>query len=61
MQNEDAKNERAFEEHVLAAGKTIAKPQYTLDELLAQCDANAPPSEEDRAWIDSPSFGKELL
>jgi antitoxin ChpS len=41
------------------------KPRYTLDELLAQCDPNAPTnaapiSDEDRAWSDLPPVGLEL-
>lgn len=36
------------------------KPHYTLDELLAQCDANAPISDEDRAWLDIAPVGREL-
>ncbi len=38
------------------------KPKYTLDELLAQCDAHAPltKTEEDRAWLDLPPVGREL-
>jgi antitoxin ChpS len=36
------------------------KPRYTLDELLAQCDAEAPVSDEDRSWIDLPPVGREL-
>lgn len=44
--------------------KLIIEPQpkrrYTLDELLAQCDPSAPITEEDRAWIDLPSVGREL-
>jgi antitoxin ChpS len=39
---------------------TRMKPHYTLDELLAQCDGQAPLSEEDREWIDLPSVGREL-
>jgi antitoxin ChpS len=37
------------------------KPRYTLEELLAQCDPQAPIGEEDRAWLDSPPVGRELL
>jgi antitoxin ChpS len=37
------------------------KPRYTLTELLAQCDPNAPLSEEDREWLDSGPVGRELL
>lgn len=36
------------------------KPRYTLDELLAQCDPDAPLSDEDRAWINLPPAGREL-
>lgn len=36
------------------------KPRYSLEELLAQCDAAAPMSDEDRAWLDAPSRGREL-
>ncbi len=37
------------------------RPHYTLDELLAQCDASAEVSEEDRAWLDDKPVGTELL
>jgi antitoxin ChpS len=36
------------------------KPKYTLDELLAQCDAHAPLSRKDRAWLDLAPAGREL-
>ncbi len=36
-------------------------PRYTLEELLAQCDPNAEPSEEDRAWLDAKPVGNELI
>ncbi len=36
------------------------KPHYTLDELLAQCDPEAPLSPEDREWIELPPVGREL-
>ncbi|NNM58670.1 MAG: antitoxin [Legionellales bacterium] len=35
-------------------------PHYTLEELLAQCDPNAPVSDEDLAWLDAKSVGREL-
>ena len=38
-----------------------ARPRYSLDELLAQCDENEPSSSEDRAWLDAKPVGKELL
>ncbi len=37
------------------------RPTYTLEELLAQCDENDTPSDEDRAWADANPVGKELL
>jgi len=37
-----------------------AKPHYSLDELLEQCDSNAPFIDEDRAWIDLNPVGGEL-
>jgi antitoxin ChpS len=46
------------------AGRIIMTParrRYTLEELLAQCDPQAPVSEEDRAWLDAPKVGGELL
>jgi hypothetical protein len=39
----------------------IHKPQYTLEELLAQCDTDSPLSAEDRAWLDAPAVGREAL
>jgi antitoxin ChpS len=37
------------------------RPRFTLDELLAQCDASAEMSQEDRAWLESKPVGGELL
>jgi antitoxin ChpS len=46
-------------------GRLIVQPQarrrYTLDELLAQCDPNADPAQEDREWLDAQPAGRELL
>ncbi len=46
-------------------GRLVVKPQlrprYTLDELLAECDASAPICDEDRAWLNSGPVGNELL
>jgi antitoxin ChpS len=36
-------------------------PRYSLDELLAQCDASAEVSDEDCAWLDDRPVGRELL
>jgi antitoxin ChpS len=38
-----------------------ARPHYTLDELLAQCNASAEVTAEDREWLDSKPVGDELL
>jgi hypothetical protein len=35
--------------------------RYTLNELLAECDPNISLSQEDRAWLDLPPAGRELL
>lgn len=58
----------------LAAGSTVGleldgerlvvkptRPRYNLDELLAQCDPNAPITEEEREWLDAPAVGQELI
>jgi len=37
------------------------RPRYTLDELLAQCDASAEISTDDREWLNACPVGKELL
>jgi antitoxin ChpS len=38
-----------------------AKPKYTLAELLAQCDAQAEPHAEEKAWQDSGPTGREVI
>lgn len=35
--------------------------KYTLEELLAQCETDAPVSEEDQAWLSAGRAGGELL
>ena len=37
------------------------RPRYTLDELLAQCNAKAPRSREEREWLDDKPAGGELI
>ena len=37
------------------------RPRYSLAELVAQCDADAPPSEEARLWDEAPLVGGEAL
>lgn len=47
------------------SGRLIIEPEmkkkYTLQDLLAQCDATAPFSGEDKDWTSSPAVDKELL
>ncbi|MGV1803922.1 AbrB/MazE/SpoVT family DNA-binding domain-containing protein [Agrobacterium vitis] len=38
-----------------------ARPRYTLEELLAQCDGSADVSAEDREWLRSEPVGEELM
>ena len=38
-----------------------ARPRFTLDELLAQCDPSAESTDEDREWLDAKPVGGELL
>lgn len=46
-------------------GRLIVEPtnrrRYTLDELLAQCDASAELAAEDRAWLDDGPAGEEQI
>jgi antitoxin ChpS len=51
-------------EVVAEDGQLVAKrarPKYTLDELLAKCDFDQPYSDEERAWLDAPPVGREIL
>ena len=47
------------------SGRLIIEPsvrkKYSLQELLAQCDASVPLSDEDRAWTASTAAGRELI
>lgn len=44
-------------------GRLIVIPQkkrhYKLSELLAQCDANLPITQEEHEWMDAPAMGQE--
>lgn len=46
-------------------GRLIIEPlrgkKYSLEELLAQCDASAPLSDEDSTWTGSRPVGRELV
>ena len=50
---------------VVEDGRLIIEPQprprYSLVDLLAQCDASAEATDEDRAWIGANPVGDELL
>ena len=37
------------------------RSKYTLDELLSQCDFDTPYSDEERAWLDAPPVGREII
>ena len=38
-----------------------ARPKYTLEELIEQCDLTDSIDEEDRSWLDAKPVGKEIL
>ncbi len=40
---------------------SVPRHRYTLNELLAQCDAKAPRAREEQAWLDSKPVGGELI
>lgn len=46
-------------------GRLVVEPRprlrYTLDDLLAQCDASVDVDAEDRAWLEDKPVGTELL
>jgi hypothetical protein len=42
-------------------GPEDEKPRYTLEELLAQCDPDAPIDAEEREWLDAPAVGRENM
>jgi len=37
------------------------RPRYTLGELLAQCDADAPLSDEEQEWLNVEATGREII
>ena len=49
----------------VADGKLVIEPapkkRYALADLLAECEAGAESSPEDREWLDSGPQGSELL
>ena len=49
---------------VILAGQYVqqtGKRRYTLDELIAQCNPDAPMTPEEREWVDAPAVGRELI
>ena len=38
----------------------VRRPKYTLDDLLAASDPDAPMTEEEKAWHDAPPVGREV-
>ncbi|MCK6442996.1 AbrB/MazE/SpoVT family DNA-binding domain-containing protein [Elstera cyanobacteriorum] len=46
-------------------GRLIVDPappvRYTLEDLLAASDYAIPMSQEERAWLDAPTVGREIL
>lgn len=38
-----------------------SRPRYTLDELLAGCEAQVRSTDEDREWLGNPAAGAELI
>lgn len=38
-----------------------ARPRYTLEDLLSQCDASADFTSDEREWLDNEPAGRELL
>ena len=49
----------------VADGKLVIDPHpkqhYTLAQLLAQCDPDAPPSAEDTRWLSDEAMGREEI
>ncbi|HEY7930010.1 MAG TPA: antitoxin [Steroidobacteraceae bacterium] len=37
------------------------RPRYTMVELLAASDYSKPQPHDERAWVDAPATGRELL
>ena len=50
---------------IVDGGRLIVQPRprhrYTLDELLAECDPTAEPTEGDSEWLNARPAGREVL
>ena len=42
------------------AARRFRKPKYTLDELVAGMNPDAPLTEDERAWVNDPAKGREV-
>ena len=40
---------------------STARPKYTLEELIEQCDPTDQIDDEDRLWLDAKPVGRELI
>jgi antitoxin ChpS len=43
------------------AAEPIKRKRYTLDELLAKCDATAPAPKIDQPWMEGAPVGGEII
>jgi len=48
-------------ESMLSTQAAPRRGRYTAAELVSQCEAGASPSDEERAWLDAPPVGREVL
>lgn len=48
---------------IILAGQYLqqSRKRPTLDELLSQCNPDAPMTPEEREWVDAPAVGRELI
>lgn len=56
----DAAQAAIAESNARIANPERSRPRYTQAELLAQCEPNAPRSEEEQAWLDARPVGREF-
>jgi antitoxin ChpS len=38
-----------------------ARPKYTVEELMAQCDLGAPLNDEEKQWLEDEPAGREII
>jgi len=51
---------RVIMEPMSTAPVPVRRPKYTLDELLAYANPEAPMTEDERAWQDAAAVGREI-